>query len=337
MAASGPMSTFQAFRVHREGDAVRGRIESLGMDDLAAGEVVIEAAYSSVNYKDALGATGAGKILARFPLVAGVDVAGHVESSQDPGFRPGDPVLVTGYEFGVGHDGGYAERVRVPAEWVIPVPPGLGLREAMALGSAGLTVALCVQRFEDNGQAPSQGPVVVTGASGGVGSLAVDVLAGLGYEVVALSGKARARPYLEELGAARVLDRHSLDLGSRPLEKAQWGGAIDNVGGEVLAWLTRTTRAFGNICSVGLAGGSTLHTTVMPFILRGVGLLGITSAGCPTALRHRLWRRLAGDLRPRHLQAIAATEIGLEDLPRTFEALLKGEVMGRTVVRIAGA
>ncbi len=329
-------STFKAFRVHREGDSLRGRIEAIAIDDLAPGEVVIAAAYSSVNYKDALGATGAGKILTRFPLVAGVDVAGCIESSQDPRFRRGDPVLVTGYELGVGHDGGYAERVRVPAEWVVPVPAGLSLREAMALGSAGLTVALCVKRFEDNGQAPSQGPIVVTGASGGVGSLAVDVLAGLGYEVVALTGKASARSYLEGLGAARVLDRHSLNPGSRPLEKAEWSGAIDNVGGEVLAWLTRTTRPFGNICSVGLAGGSTLHTTVMPFILRGVSLLGITSAGCPTALRQRLWQRLGTDLRPLHLPAIAATEIGLENLPRAFGSLLKGEVTGRIVVNIAG-
>ena len=226
------MSTFRAFRVYREADTIGGRIERIDLHDLSPGEVVIDAAYSSVNYKDALGATGAGKILTRFPLVAGVDVAGTVESSEDPRFRPGDPVLVTGYDFGVGHDGGYAERVRVPAEWVVPVPPGLTLREAMALGSAGLTVALCVKRFEDNGQAPSQGPIVVTGASGGVGSLAVDVLSGLGYEVVAVSGKPGARAYLERLGAARILDRHAIDLGSRPLEKAEWAGAIDNVGGD---------------------------------------------------------------------------------------------------------
>ena len=313
-----------------------GALNGSDLHDLSPGEVVINAAYSSVNYKDALGATGAGKILTRFPLIAGVDVAGTVESSEDPRFRPGDRVLVTGYDFGVGHDGGYAERVRVPAEWVVPVPSGLTLREAMALGSAGLTVALCVKRFEDNGQAPSQGPIVVTGASGGVGSLAVDVLSGLGYQVVAVSGKPGARGYLERLGAARILDRHAMDLGSRPLEKAEWAGAIDNVGGDVLAWLTRTTQAFGNICSVGLAGGSALHTTVMPFILRGVGLLGITSAGCPTALRHLLWRRLDADLRPRHLDAIGATVIGLEDLPRVFESILKGEVTGRTVVEIAG-
>lgn len=330
------MSTFRAFRVHREADIIRGRVERIDLHDFSPGEVVIDAAYSSVNYKDALSATGAGKILTRFPLVAGIDVAGTVESSEDPRFRPGDRVLVTGYDFGVGHDGGYAERVRVPAEWVVPVPSGLTLREAMALGSAGLTVALCVKRFEDNGQAPSQGPIVVTGASGGVGSLAVDVLSGLGYEVVAVTGKPGAHAYLERLGAARILDRLSLDLGSRPLEKAEWAGAIDNVGGDVLAWLTRTTRSLGNICSVGLCGGSSLHTTVMPFILRGVCLLGITSAGCPTALRHPLWQRLGSDLRPRHLEAIAATVIGLEDLPRMFQAMLKGEVTGRTVVEIAG-
>ena len=256
--------------------------------------------------------TGAGKISTRFPLVAGVDVAGTVESSEDPRFRSGDPVLVTGYDFGVGHDGGYAEKVRVPAEWVVPVPPGLTLREAMALGSAGLTVALCVKRFEDNGQAPSQGPIVVTGASGGVGSLAVDVLSGLGYEVVAVSGKPGAREYLERLGATRILDRHAIDFGSRPLEKAEWAGAVDNVGGEILAWLTRTTRSLGNICSVGLAGGSALHTTVMPFILRGVSLLGITLGGLPNRAAPSTVAAAGTDLRPRHLDAIATTEIGLE-------------------------
>lgn len=328
------MDGFRAFRIYKENGKVAGRIETLSLADLTPGEVVIRAAYSSVNYKDALAATGAGNILTRFPRVGGIDVSGRVESLTDPRFNAGDPVLVTGYDLGVGQDGGYAERVRVPAEWVVPLPEGLSLFEAMALGTAGFTVALCVQRLEDNGQRPEKGPIVVTGATGGVGSLAVDILSSLGFEVVAVTGKGTEHEYLRSLGAHTVLDRKTLDLGSRPLEKAQWAGAIDNVGGEVLAWLTRTTKPWGNIAAVGLAGGSELHTTVMPFILRGVSLLGITSSGCPTALRHKLWQRLAADLRPRHLSAIVNRVVDLEDLSGVFAAMLKGGMRGRTVVRL---
>ncbi len=331
------MNGFRAFRIYQAGGKVAGRVETLTLADLTPGEVVLRAAYSSINYKDALGATGAGKILTRFPLVGGVDVAGRVEASADPHFKEGDPVLATGYDIGVGHDGGYAERVRLPAEWVVPLPEGLSLFEAMALGTAGFTVALCIQRLEDNGQQPESGPIVVTGATGGVGSLAVDILSGLGYEVVALTGKDTEHEYLRGLGARAVLDRKTLDLGSRPLEKAQWAGAIDNVGGGVLAWLTRTVKPWGNIAAVGLAGGSEIHTTVMPFILRGVSLLGITSAGCPAALRYKLWPRLATDLRPPHLASIVTEVVGLEDLPRVFAAMLEGRVRGRTVVKLGGA
>jgi acrylyl-CoA reductase (NADPH) len=330
------MNGFRAFRIYQAGGKVAGRVETLTLADLTPGEVVLRAAYSSINYKDALGATGAGKILTRFPLVGGVDVAGRVEASTDPHFKEGDPVLATGYDIGVGHDGGYAERVRLPAEWVVPLPEGLSLFEAMVLGTAGFTVALCIQRLEDNGQRPENGPIVVTGATGGVGSLAVDILSGLGYEVVALTGKDTEHEYLRTLGARAVLDRKTLDLGSRPLEKAQWAGAIDNVGGEVLAWLTRTVKPWGNIAAVGLAGGSEIHTTVMPFILRGVSLLGITSAGCPAALRYKLWPRLATDLRPPHLASIVTEVVGLEDLPRVFAAMLEGRVRGRTVVKLGG-
>ncbi len=328
------MNGFRAFRIYKDNGNIAGRVETLTLADLTPGEVVIRAAYSSVNYKDALGATGAGKILTRLPLVGGIDVSGRIASSTDPRFKTGDSVLVTGYDLGVGQDGGYAERVRVPAQWVVPLPQGLSLFEAMALGTAGFTVALCVQRLEDNGQRPEMGPIVVTGATGGVGSLAVDILSGLGYEVVAVTGKDTEHEYLRSLGARIILDRKTLDLGSRALEKSQWAGAIDNVGGEVLAWLTRTTKPWGNIAAVGLAGGSELHTTVMPFILRGVSLLGITSSGCPTALRHKLWQRLATDLQPHQLSAIVTEVVDLEDLPRVFAAMLKGEVRGRTVVRM---
>jgi len=309
-------------------------VEVLDENELPGGEVSIRAEWSSVNYKDALAATGAGKIIREFPLVGGIDVAGTVGSSSDPRLAEGDAVLVTGYDLGVAHDGGYAERVRVPAEWVVPVPDGLSTFQAMVLGTAGLTAAICIQRMEDNGQQPEQGPVAVTGATGGVGSIAVDILAGLGYEVTALSRKSDQHARLRELGASEILDPTMLDLGTHPLENGIWAGAIDNVGGDLLAWLTRTTKPWGNIASVGLAGGAELHTTVMPFILRGVSLLGVTSSGCPTALRHRLWKRLATDLRPRHLDSLVSEIVGLDDLPRVFDAMLQGKTHGRTVVRI---
>jgi len=328
------MTEFLAYRVHENDGRVAGRIEQLSVDELSPGEVVIRAEWSSINYKDALAATGKGKIIRHFPRIAGIDVAGFVESSSDDRFQPGDAVLVTGYDFGVDHDGGYAEYCRVPAEWVVPLPDGLSLREAMILGTAGLTAAICVHRMETNGQTPDQGPIVVTGATGGVGSLAIDMLARLGYEVVALTGKAESHDYLRELGAAEILDRKSLDTGKRPLEKAQWAGAVDNVGGEILTWLTRTTRPWGNIAAVGLAGGAELNTTVMPFILRGVALLGVTSSGCPTALRRKLWLRLAADINPRRLERALSREVGLEDLPQVFEEMLAGKTSGRTLVKI---
>jgi len=329
------MSYFKAFRIYNEEWRIAGRVETLRLEDLTPGDVIIRAAYSSVNYKDALAGTGAGNILSRFPLVGGVDVSGWVESSTDPRFKPGMEVLVTGYEFGTARDGGYAEHVRVPAEWVVPLPEKLSLYEAMAIGSAGFTVAICVKRMEDNGQAPEQGPIVVTGATGGVGSLAIDIFSGRGYEVVALTGKDEEHNYLSTLGASRILNRKTLDLGSRPLEKGRWAGAVDNVGGEVLTWLTRTTQPWGNIASVGLAGGSELHTSVMPFILRGVSLLGITASGCPTALRHQLWQRLATELRPHHLDAIVSRVASLGELPEVFDAMLKGRVKGRTVIKLS--
>ncbi|MCI0400398.1 MAG: oxidoreductase [Gammaproteobacteria bacterium] len=328
------MNRFRAYRIHNDNGRVFGQLETMSLDDLSPGEVVIRAKYSSVNYKDALGATGAGKIVRRFPLVGGIDVSGYVESSNDARLKEGDEVLVTGYEMGVNHDGGYAERVRVPAAWVTPLPRGMSLFQAMALGTAGFTVGLCAQRLEDNRQTPDMGPIVVTGATGGVGSIAIDILSARGYQVTAVTGKAHEHGYLRSLGAEEILDRGKLDLGSRPLESALWGGAIDNVGGDILAWLTRTTKPWGNIVSVGLVGGSELHTTVMPFILRGISLIGVTASGCPMELRNRIWERLATDLAPRHLDAIASRRVGLKDLPNAFDALLKGAAKGRTVVTL---
>jgi NADPH2:quinone reductase len=327
------MDTFRAYRIFNDDGRIAGAFVDVTLDELSAGEVVIKAAYSSVNYKDALAATGSGKILRRFPLIGGIDVSGTVVSSSDPRFREGDRVLVTGYDLGVAHDGGYSAYVRVPAEWVVSLPHGLNLFEAMALGTAGFTAGLSVIRLEQNGLKPANGPVIVTGATGGVGSVAVACLTALGYQVTALTGKDHEHEYLRSLGATDVLSRGKIEMGTRPLEKATWSGAVDPVGGHTLAWLTRTMMHGGSIASSGLTGGVELHTTVMPFILRGVNLLGIESAMCPMALRREIWRRLATDMKPRPLNLIAR-QINFETLPDAFSILLKGAARGRMVVKI---
>ena len=328
------MDTFRAYRIHSEGGRVAARFEDLQLGDLSPGEVVIRVSHSGINYKDALAATGAGKILRRYPLVGGIDLAGTVESSADPRYREGDEVLVTGSALSETHDGGYAERARVRGDWVIPLPAGLNAFDVMAIGTAGFTAALAIHRMEQNGQSPQGGPIVVTGATGGVGSLAIDMLKARGYRVSAVSGKPAALQYLKELGADEVLARQELELGTRPLETARFGGAIDNLGGEILTWLTRTVDFWGNIASIGLAAGPELHTTVMPFILRGVSLIGINSSATPREWRLQVWERIGTDLRPRHLKEIVTRTIDFADLPQAFPAYLDGAVTGRTVVRI---
>ena len=328
------MSTFKAFRIHETEGRIAARFEDLTLDQLSPGEVVIDVEYSDINYKDALAATGAGRILRRYPLVGGIDLAGVVRESSDPRHEPGDVVLVTGCGLSETVDGGYAVRARVRGESVIAMPPGLDAFRAMALGTAGFTAALAIHRMERNGQAPARGPVVVTGATGGVGSLAIDMLSARGYEVIAVTGKAQAVDYLQSLGARTVLMREQLALGSRPLEAARYGGAIDSVGGETLAGLTRHMDFWGNIASVGLAGGAELKTTVMPFILRGVNLLGINSSATPRAERLEVWQRIAGDLKPRHLERIVSRTIPFAELPGAFQAYIDGKVTGRTVVKI---
>jgi len=325
---------FKAFRIHSEGGKIAARFEELGLNDLSPGDVVIRVTHSGINYKDALAATGAGKILRRYPLVGGIDFAGVVESSTDPRYKPGSAVLVTGCGLSETHDGGYAQFARVPGDWVIPMPPGLDAFTAMALGTAGFTAALAIHRMEQNGQEPAGGPIAVTGASGGVGSIAIDMLSARGYRVVAVSGKAEAVPYLKELGASEVLLRKDLDFGSRPLENARFGGAIDNLGGDTLTWLTRTVDFWGNIASIGLASSASLNTTVMPFILRGVALLGINSSATRREWRLAVWQRIASDLRPRHLERIVTRTITFEQLPAAFPDYIGGHSTGRTVVKI---
>jgi acrylyl-CoA reductase (NADPH) len=324
---------FKAFRIFQNDGRIESRVVQASLDELSPGEVIIRTAYSSVNYKDALAATGKGKILRRFPLIGGIDVSGSVVSSSDERFHEGDNVLVTGYDLGVAADGGYAEVVRVPADWIVPIPNGLSARDVMVIGTAGFTAALSVVALEREGLTPDDGPVIVTGATGGVGSVAVELLATLGYDVTALTGKDSEHDYLRSLGATTILSRHDTEMGTRPLEKATWAGAVDPTGGDILAWLTRTMKPGGCIAASGLTAGVELNTTVLPFILRGVSLLGIDSVMCPMERRQEVWNRLATDMKPTHLAAIGS-EVTLEGLPDAFQTLLEGQARGRTVVKL---
>lgn len=324
---------FPAFRIHNDEAGYRSGIEQVGLDQLSAGEVVIRARWSSVNYKDALAGTGKGKILRRFPAVGGIDVAGEVVASTDPAFREGDAVLATGCGLSEVRDGGYSQYVRLEARSTIPLPAGLSLREAMVMGTAGFTAALALLRMQDNRQAPELGPLAVTGATGGVGSLAVDIFSRAGYEVHAISGKADQGDYLKRLGASEVLGRDALAT-SKPMESARFGGGLDNVGGPMLTSLLAQTQPWGNVVSAGLAASGELNATVMPFIIRGVSLLGVTSSNAPRHLREQVWARLASDWKPRHLDAICTREATLAELPQVFDTMLQGRSFGRTVVRI---
>jgi NADPH2:quinone reductase len=328
---------FTAYRIHQRDRGVEARFEQLTLEDLSPGEVVIRVSHSSINYKDALAATGKGRILRRYPLVGGIDLAGSVEQSSDPAYKRGAAVLVTGCGLSETRDGGYAQFARVPASAVVAMPPGLDALSAMALGTAGFAAARGIMRMEINGQTPALGPVIVTGATGGVGSLAIDMLSAKGYEVVALTGKPESEDYLRALGASALLLRSEQKFDKQGLESARWGGAIDNCGGETLSWLLRTTHEGGNIASIGMAAGADLHATVMPFILRGVGLLGVNSSAALRDVREAVWARLSSDLKPRHLDRIVTRSIEFKELPPTFDSYMKGSVIGRTVVRIGPA
>jgi putative YhdH/YhfP family quinone oxidoreductase len=325
---------FRAYQLTDTGSP-RGTFVTRTLDDLDPGTVVVRVAYSDINYKDALAATGKGRILRRASCIGGIDFSGIVTASSDSRFPIGTAVAAVGFELGVSHDGGYAEYARVPGDWLMPLPPSLSPWDAMALGTAGFTAALAIVKMEHSGLTPGHGPVVVSGATGGVGSIAVAALARLGHHVVALTGKREEEDYLKALGATEVLPRQDLDLSAiKPLGKATWAGAVDNLGGDVLAWMASTMKVNGVIAAIGLAHSASLNTTVMPFILRGVSLLGINSSDSPTpAERAEAWRRLATDLKPTSLETIART-IAFDDLPTAFDDFVNARIRGRVVVRI---
>jgi acrylyl-CoA reductase (NADPH) len=328
------MNKFSALRLHAvDGETPERRVEQIGIDQLSPGEVVVRVAYSSINYKDALASRGLNSIIRSYPRITGIDFTGTVHSSADARFSAGDEVVVHGFGIGVDHDGGHAQFARVPGDWVMPLPRGLDLFDAAAIGVAGYTAALSLHLMELNGLVPGRGKVLVTGATGGVGSIAIDMLARRGYAVVAMSGKTAERDYLADIGASEVIGRVDLSGTPKPLEKAQWAGAIDSVGGATLAWLTRTMQPEGVIAAFGNAGGAELATTVLPFILRGVRLIGIV-ANSPMALRQQVWAKIAGEYRPAHLKTITRV-IDLSELPMNLDLTLAGEQRGRIVIRLA--
>jgi acrylyl-CoA reductase (NADPH) len=331
------VETFKGFRIHNDGPGHRAGVEDLQPEQLSAGDLLVRVEWSSVNYKDALAGTAKGKILRRFPLVGGIDLAGEVLQSSAERFQPGDKIIVTGCGLSETRDGGYSEIARVESSSAVPLPPGLTTREAMILGTAGFTAALCLHRMEANGQKPSAGPIVVTGATGGVGSIAINLLTHAGYEVHAITGKTADFDWLELLGAQQCISRHELHWGENALERAMWAGCIDNVGGDMLAGISRVINLWGNIACCGMAGGHGLHTTVFPMILRGVSLLGISSANCPYDTRVILWDRLANEWKPPLLEEILTLQTGLAGLAGVFDIMMGGGSRGRTLVQLSSS
>ncbi len=326
---------YRAIVVDKQGEEFSVAVRELAEGDLPAGDVTIAVEWSSINYKDGLALSPNGRVVRSYPMVPGVDLAGTVRESGDSRFSPGDRVVVTGYDVGVAHPGGFAELARIPGDWVMPLPAGLTTKEAMALGTAGMTAALSVMALEHNGLRQDQGPVIVTGSTGGVGSTAVSMLAQLGYTVAASTGKASEHAFLRELGATEILSREDVSAESpRPLENERWAAAVDPVGGATTAYLIRTMKYGGSIALSGLTGGGAFGTTVYPFILRGVNLLGIDSVFCPMERRMRVWERLAGDLKPRGLLDSIAVETDLDGVQSVCTEILSGKVRGRTLVRL---
>ena len=325
--------SYRAFVVNKSGDEFSMGVRHLDESDLPAGDVTIRVEWSSVNYKDGLACSPTGRVVRSYPMTPGVDLAGKVVSSTDSRYSPGQEVVVIGYDIGVAHPGGFAELARVPGDWVVPLPKGLTTKESMALGTAGFTSALSIHQMERCGLSPANGSVIVTGATGGVGSTAVSMLSGLGYTVAGSTGKASEHQFLRDLGATEVLSREEVSVEStRPIETERWAGAIDPVGGATTAYLLRTTKYGGSVAVSGLTGGGAFSTTVFPFILRGVNLLGIESVWCPMPLRLRIWERCAAELKPRGLMDTIASEIGLDGVAETAARILKGETKGRVLV-----
>jgi acrylyl-CoA reductase (NADPH) len=329
------MDSFNALVVERVQDQFSCKIKELRLADLPAGEVTIRVAYSGINYKDAMACSPSGRVVRQYPMVPGIDLAGTVVASSDPRYREGDEVLVTSYELGTGHFGGFSAYARIPADWIVPLPQGLTHREAMILGTAGFTAALSIHRMEQNGLRKEQGPVLVRGATGGVGSSSVSMLAALGYEVEASTGKSADHAYLLELGATRVLSREELSPAqSKPISKEYWAGAVDPVGGTALAHVLSRMKYGASVALSGLTGGGDFAATVYPFILRGVNVLGIDSVYCPSAIRKTLWERMATELKPRLLEQTVYKEARLDEVAEAAQLVLEGKVRGRVIVRL---
>jgi putative YhdH/YhfP family quinone oxidoreductase len=326
---------FRAYVVNKTETEFSAGLADLKVDDLSAGEVLIKVAYSGINYKDGLASIPDGKVIRKYPLVPGIDLSGSVVESSDPRFKAGDQVLATSYDLGVAHTGGFSEYARLKADWLIPLPTGLTLKEAMVIGTPGYTSALALHQMELMGLKPGNKPVLVTGATGGVGSMSISILKAAGYTVAASTGKSDQHAYLESLGASEIIERQETSAESkRPLEKERWASCIDNVGGSTLAYLLRTTCYGGSVAVIGNTGGTSLNSTVFPFILRGVNLLGIESANTPMELRRQLWQQLATNFKPAHLEEIIQNEVSLDELPQALATILKGGVRGRVIVRL---